>query len=63
MEPASRFPLAGGCLLTASILVGVAAGMIYRQPSIGFLTGLGVGLLLLGLVWLGDSYFSKGQRK
>ena len=54
MEPASRFPLAGGCLLTASILLGVAAGMFYRQPSIGFLTGLGVGMLLLGLVWLLD---------
>jgi len=54
MEPAPRFPLAGGCLLAASILVGVAAGMLYRQPSIGFLAGLGVGCLLLAFVWLFD---------
>ena len=49
-----RFPRAGGALLAASILLGVLAGAFARQPSIGFLTGLGVGVLLLGAVWLRD---------
>jgi len=54
MDLNSRTPLAGGCLLTASILIGFAGGALARQPSIGFLAGLGVGLLLLALVWLLD---------
>jgi hypothetical protein len=48
------FPRAGGALLAAAILVGVVAGIFLRQPSIGFLAGLGAGLLLLGAVWLSD---------
>jgi len=56
MEPASRFPLAGGCLLALSILAGAIAGAVYRQPSIGFLAGLGAGLVLLALVWLFDRF-------
>jgi hypothetical protein len=51
---ASKTPLAGGALLALSLLGGVILGIVYRQPSIGFLTGLGVGLALLGLVWLLD---------
>ena len=50
----SKFPRAGGALLAGSILIGVIAGIVLREPSIGFLAGLGVGLLLLGLVWLAD---------
>ncbi|HST35154.1 MAG TPA: hypothetical protein VLK25_00790 [Allosphingosinicella sp.] len=45
---------AGGCLLTLSILTGVVIGIVYHQQSIGFLAGLGVGLILLILVWLRD---------
>lgn len=48
------FPRAGGALLAAAILIGVVAGIVLRQPSIGFLAGLGAGLLLLGAVWLAD---------
>jgi len=54
MDIDSRTPLAGGCLLTASILIGTIAGFVARQPSIGFLAGLGVGLVLLLFVWLRD---------
>jgi hypothetical protein len=54
MKPASNFRPAGGCLLFASIMIGVAAGVLLRQPSIGFLAGLGIGLALLALVWLRD---------
>ena len=47
-------PLSGGCLLALAILVGAAAGFVWRQPSIGMLAGLGAGLVLLALVWLID---------
>jgi hypothetical protein len=46
--------MAGGFLLALSILVGVSIGVVERQASIGFLGGLGVGLALLGLIWLLD---------
>ena len=54
MKSGSQVRLAGGCLLAASILAGVVVGAVYREPSIGFLVGLGAGLALLGLVWLID---------
>jgi hypothetical protein len=47
-------PLAGGCLLSASLLGGVGLGLWLGEPSIGFLAGLGAGLLLLVLVLLID---------
>lgn len=47
-------PGGGGALLAASILIGVVAGGAAGQPSIGFLAGLGVGLLLLGAAWMLD---------
>ena len=49
-----KVPHAGGALLAFSMLAGTIAGCVYRQPSIGFLAGLGAGLLLLALVWLID---------
>lgn len=54
MLPPSRTPLAGGFLLAAAILLGVGVGLSQGQPSLGFVGGLGVGLVLLGLVWLRD---------
>ncbi len=54
MDRPSRTPMAGGFLLALSILVGVSIGVVERQASIGFLGGLGVGLALLGLIWLLD---------
>jgi len=52
MTSVPRTPLAGGCLLAAAILAGVALGAVYGQPSIGFLGGVGAGLALASLVWL-----------
>jgi hypothetical protein len=49
-----KTPRAGGALLALAILAGVGAGIYARQPSIGFLAGAGIGLLLLLLVWLLD---------
>ena len=54
MDRPSNFPRAGGALLAAAMLIGVVAGIVLRQPSIGFLAGLGAGLLLLAAVWLWD---------
>ena len=54
VSPSSRFPRAGGALLAASILIGVAGGTLAGQPSIGFLAGLGVGLVLVVAMWLVD---------
>ncbi|HWH22649.1 MAG TPA: hypothetical protein VNT25_05075 [Allosphingosinicella sp.] len=52
--PRKRDPMAGGFLLAAAIIIGVIGGGLLGQPSIGFLAGTGVGLLLLGLVWYLD---------
>lgn len=50
----SRPAQAGGFLLAASIIAGVVGGSLVRQPSVGFLIGAAIGLVLLGLVWLKD---------
>jgi hypothetical protein len=54
MANSPKFPLAGGALLALAIVVGTVAGTLYRQPSIGFLAGTGIGVLLLVLVALWD---------
>jgi hypothetical protein len=54
MANSSKVARAGGALLALSIVIGTVAGTLYRQPSIGFLVGLGVGLLLVALVWVAD---------
>jgi hypothetical protein len=54
MDPNAPATRAGGCLLTLAILAGTVIGTVYHQQSIGFLAGLGVGLVLLVLVWLID---------
>jgi hypothetical protein len=46
--------MAGGSLLALSMVAGVVIGTLNAQPSIGFLVGLGVGALLLLLVFLLD---------
>jgi hypothetical protein len=51
---AGRTARAGGCLLALALLAGVALGAHYGQPSIGFLAGLGAGLVLVILAWLLD---------
>lgn len=54
MELEPKYQRAGGCALAGAILIGVAAGTLLRQPSIGFLAGLGAGIVLLASVWLLD---------
>jgi hypothetical protein len=56
-QPAMRrssYSQAGGFILAVSIVAGSVAGAIVRQSSIGFLVGLGVGVLLALLIWIAD---------
>ena len=46
--------MAGGFLLALSLVVGTVAGAGQGQASIGFVAGLGVGLILLLAIWLID---------
>ena len=46
--------MAGGFLLALSLRVGTVAGAGQGQASIGFVAGLGVGLILLLAIWLID---------
>lgn len=54
MAPDRKAPRAGGALLALSLLAGALIGIFAGQPSIGFLAGAGIGLLLLILIWLLD---------
>lgn len=53
-SPRRRGGMAGGSLLALSVVAGAVIGTLNGQPSIGFLIGLGVGALLLLLVFLLD---------
>ena len=52
--PVNRAPKAGGALLALGIIAGVMIGGLMGEPSIGFLAGLGVGMVIVALVWLID---------
>ena len=52
--PRRRAPRAGGALFAAAILLGVAAGAIAGESSIGFIAGLAIGLIFVLLIWLLD---------
>lgn len=50
-RPAS---MAGGVLIAIGAVFGAFAGAIRGQPSIGFLIGLGIGIVLATGIWLLD---------
>jgi hypothetical protein len=52
MSVRGKFTQAGGSILAVSIIAGTIAGVIVREPSIGFLVGAGAGIVLLILFWL-----------
>lgn len=54
MAARSNAPLAGGFLLCIALLAGALTGIFLGQPSIGFLVGAGIGLVLVTLIWLLD---------
>lgn len=47
-------PIAGGALLALSLIAGTVTGVVTGQPSLGFMGGLGIGLVLLFVVALLD---------
>lgn len=51
-KPAGKGAQAGGFILAAAILAGVAGGIYAGQPSLGFLTGTGIGIAAALAVWL-----------
>jgi hypothetical protein len=52
--PGRRSGQGGGAILAGSIIAGVIGGVIAGQPSIGFLVGIAVGIVSVGLLWLRD---------
>lgn len=54
MEESGKLARSGGCLLAFSVLAGTFVGMVLHQPSIGFLAGSGLGLILVIAVFLLD---------
>lgn len=52
--PSRNDSRSGGALLALSIVAGAVGGAIGGQASIGFLAGLGAGLVMLLAVWLVD---------
>jgi hypothetical protein len=51
-SPSSRS--AGGIVLAVAIGVGAITGIVFRQPSAGLVTGIGVGALIAIVLWLMD---------
>ena len=49
-----RSTRAGGAIIAAGIVAGAVAGIVAGEPSIGFLTGLGLGVLIALLLWWRD---------
>ncbi len=54
MTDKGKYTQAGGAILAISIIAGTVAGVIVRQPSIGFLIGTAAGVLLAVLFWLNE---------
>jgi hypothetical protein len=54
MEDSGRLARSGGCLLAFALLAGTFVGMVLGQPSIGFLAGSALGLILVIAVFLLD---------
>lgn len=52
---------AGGICITLGVIVGVAAGMATRQPSLGLVIGLATGVILAIGISLRD-FIRKGKR-
>lgn len=54
METGRNLSRSGGCLLAFSVVAGAFVGTIFGQPSIGFLAGSALGLVLVIAVLLLD---------
>jgi mannose/fructose/N-acetylgalactosamine-specific phosphotransferase system component IIC len=54
MEDGRNLSRSGGCLLAFSVVAGTVVGTIMGQPSIGFLAGSALGLVLVLAVFVLD---------
>ena len=54
MDQGRNLSRSGGCLLAISVVGGAFVGTVLGQPSIGFLAGSGLGLVLVIAVFLLD---------
>jgi hypothetical protein len=52
--PQRPSPVAGGFPIAIGALGGTVVGVIMRQPSIGFLSGLGLGVTIALAIWWRD---------
>ena len=43
--------MAGGFPIAAGVMLGAVIGFIARQPTLGFLIGLGIGCLIAIILW------------
>ncbi|SOB79283.1 hypothetical protein SAMN06297144_0469 [Sphingomonas guangdongensis] len=53
--PPSRSPHGAGAPITLALLIGTGVGLAFRQPTIGFLGGLAVAVLIGVLLWRRDA--------
>lgn len=51
-RPAPRPANAGGFLLAAALMLGTGIGLALGEPSIGFLAGLAIGIVVALAIWL-----------
>jgi hypothetical protein len=51
----SKPRLAGGIFVALGLLVGAIVGIALNQPSLGMVTGFGVGVVIALAIWFIDS--------
>lgn len=54
MPRPTKTPAAGGFPIAVGALLGTAVGVAARQPTIGFLVGIGTGVAIAVAIWLVD---------
>lgn len=50
-SPPSQSTIAGGAPIALAVLAGTIIGLIVRQPTIGFLVGLAIGVVIAVVIW------------
>lgn len=50
----SSSPVAGGAAIAICAIAGVVVGSIARQPSLGFIAGVAIGVAIAVSIWLWD---------
>lgn len=53
-QPKSSSPRSAGAFIPLGVLAGIGLGLYFGQPSLGMVSGFGLGLLVTVLFWLFD---------